>query len=166
MSPAQAADILAALPTSEADELLLLMDRENATKVQKIIDQHDENILLFSTQQFMKMAESTPVGEVMADFRALAREMDVIMYVYVTDERGVLKGVVDFRELLKAEPGQVLGEIMTEKIIVLQQDDTLRNAVAMFMRYGFRAIPVVDDKNALLAVVAFRDIRGIKPRLD
>lgn len=166
MSPAQAADILAALPTSEADDLLLLMDKDNAAKVQKIIDQHDENILLFSTQQFMKMVESTSVEDVMVNFRAIAREMDVIMYVYVADEQGVLKGVVDFRELLTAEPGQLLGEIMTDKIIALSQDDTLRDAVVMFDRYGFRAIPVTDEKNVLLAVVAFRDIRGIKPRLD
>ncbi len=166
MSPGQAADILAALPTSEADALLLLMDKDNATKVQKIIDQHDENILLFSTQQFIKMPESTSVEEVMTNFRVVARDMDVIMYVYVADEQGILKGVVDFRELLAAETGQLLGEIMTDKIITLNQDDTLRNAVAMFVRYGFRAIPVTDENNVLLAVVSFRDIRGIKPRLD
>ena len=65
MSPAQAADILAALPTAEADELLQLIDKDSAAKVQTIIDQHDENILLFSTQQFMKMPESTRVEDVM-----------------------------------------------------------------------------------------------------
>jgi magnesium transporter len=143
-----------------------LMDKDNADKVQKIIDQHDENILLFSTQQFMKMPESMSVEDVMANFRVIARDMDVIMYVYVADEQGVLKGVVDFRELLAAEPGRLLGEIMTDKIITLNQNDTLRNAVAMFVRYGFRAIPVIDDQDVLLAVVSFRDIRGIKPRLD
>ena len=166
MSPGQAADILAALPTSEADELLLLMDRENATKVQRIIDQHDENILLFSTQQFMKMLVSTPVDSVMVNFRTIARDMDVIMYVYVVDEHGVLKGVVDFRELLAAEPDQLLGEIMTDKFIALNQDDTLHDATVLFTRYGFRAIPVVDAQETLLAVVSYRDIRGIKPRLD
>lgn len=166
MSPGQAADLLAALPTSEVDELLLLMDKDNASKIQKIIDQHDENILLFSTQQFMKMSESTKVEDVMSNFRVLARDMDVIMYVYVIDEQGTLKGVVDFRELLAAEPQQLLGEIMTDKFISLDSKDTLRDATVMFTRYGFRAIPVTDDKDMLLAVVSYRDIRGIKPRLD
>ena len=35
----------------------------------------------------MKMSESTQVKEVMTDFREIARDMDVIMYVYVTDDR-------------------------------------------------------------------------------
>jgi len=166
MSPAQAADILAALPTSEADELLLLMDKDSATKIQKIIDQHDENILLFSTQKFMKVPKSAQVAQVIAHFHEIARDIDVIMYVYVVNEQKVLEGVVDFRELMAAESGQTLGEIMTENIISLNPQDTLSDAMAMFDRYAFRAIPVTDDENVLLAVVSFRDIHGIKPRLD
>lgn len=166
MSPAQAADILAALPTAEADELLKMIDKDCAAQVQKIIDQHDENIFLFSTKNFMKMPESTLAKEVMTDFREIARHMDVIMYVYITDEHDILKGVVDLRELIAAEPEQSIGEIMTDNIISLSPEDTLRDAVDMFARYGFRAIPITDDANTLLAVVSFGDIRGIKPRLD
>ena len=165
-SPAQAAAMLVVLPSAKADELLPLINKESAVKVQKIIDHHDENILLFSTQKYMKMPESTKVNEVMADFREIARNMDVIMYVYVTDEHDMLKGVIDFRELLAAEPDQLLGEIMTDNIISLNPDDSLNDAVEMFARYYFRAIPITDNDNKLLAVVSFRDIRGIEPRLD
>jgi magnesium transporter len=166
MSPAQAADILAALPAAEADELLQMIDRDSAAKIQKMIDQHDENILLFSTRKFMKMPEPTLVKEVMTDFREIARGMDVIMYVYVTDDQDILKGVVDLRELIAAEPDQSLGEIMTDNVISLSPEDTLSNAIDMFARYGFRALPVTDDQDKLLAVVSFSHIRGIKPRLD
>jgi CBS domain-containing protein/sporulation protein YlmC with PRC-barrel domain len=166
MSPAQAAVILAVLPTTEADELLQMMNKDSAAKVQKIIEQHDENILLFSTQKFMKMPESTKVSEVMTDFRGIARDMDVIMYVYITDEQDILKGVVDLRELIAAEPDQSIGEVMTDNVINLSPDDTLRDAVDMFDRYSFRAIPVTNAENRILAVVSFSDIRGIKPRLD
>lgn len=166
MSPAQAADLLAALPTSEADELLLLMDKDSAGKIQKIIDQHDENILLFSTRKFMQVSRSAQVADVIARFHEIARDIDVIMYVYVVNEHKVLEGVVDFRELMAAEAGQTLGEIMSENIISLNPQDTLSDAMAMFNRYAFRAIPVTDAENVLLAVVSFRDIHGIKPRLD
>lgn len=164
-SPAQAAAMLAALPTSEADELLQMIDKDRAAKVQNIIDHHDENVLLFSTQKFMKMPESTQVKEVMSDFREFARNMDVIMYVYVANELNILKGVVDLRELIAAEPDQSIGEIMTDNIISLSPDDTLSNAIDMFDRYSFRAIPITDDQDKLLAVISFRDIRGIEPRL-
>jgi magnesium transporter len=166
MSPAQAADVLAVLPTEEADELLTLMDREHAPKVQKLIEQHDENILLFTTQQYIKMPQSTRVADIMPNYRQIARDMEVIMYVYVTDEQDRLSGVVDLRELIAAEPEQTLRDIMTDNLMSLNPDDTLADAVEMFTRYSFRAIPVTDAEDHLLGVVSYRDIRGLKPRLE
>ncbi len=55
---------------------------------------------------------------------------------------------------------------MTDNVISLNPDDTLQDAVDMFGRYGFRAIPVTDNEERLLGVVSFDDIKGIKPRLD
>ena len=166
MSPAQAADILAILPTAEADAILKLIDKDSAPTVQQIIEGHDENILLFATQQYVKMPESAPVGDVLKDYREIVRNMDVDMYVYVTDAKDTLRGVVDLRELIAAEPGQIIGEIMTDNVISLNPDETLQDAVDMFGRYGFRAIPVTDNEERLLGVVSFDDIKGIKPRLD
>ncbi len=165
MSPAQAADVLSVLPAAKTDELLQVIDEKHASKIQKIIDYHDENILLFATGQFMKMPASTQVNAVITNFREIARNMNVIMYIYVVDEEDRLQGIVDFRELLAAEPEQTLGEIMTSNIINLSPNKNLSDAVDMFARYGFRAIPIVNDEDRLLAVVSFRDIRGLKPRL-
>jgi Mg/Co/Ni transporter MgtE len=166
MSPAQAADLLATLPTAEADELLQHLDRDSAARVQKIIEQHDENILLFSTRKYITMPEDTRVSAVMNDFRKLARDMDIITYVYVVDDQDLLKGVVDLRALIAAEPEQTLGQIMNENVITLAPDNTLSDAVDTFERYSFRALPVADEASRLVAVVSYNDIRGIKPRLD
>jgi CBS domain-containing protein/sporulation protein YlmC with PRC-barrel domain len=166
MSPAQAADILAILPGDEADELLKLIDQEDAPRIQQIIDKHDENILLYSTQEFIKLPPNTLARSVIDDYRKLARGKEVIMYAYVVDEQDTLLGVADMRELITAEDDQLLSEIMTDNLVCLGPEDTLRDAIEMFERYGFRAIPVTDERGRLLSVVSFRDIRGIKPRLD
>jgi len=55
---------------------------------------------------------------------------------------------------------------MTDNVISLSPTDTLSDAVEMFARYSFRAIPVIDEQDRMAAVVSYRDIRGIKPRLD
>jgi Mg/Co/Ni transporter MgtE len=165
MSPAQAADVLSVLPADGADEILSLMHHENISRVRQLIERHDENILLFTTQRFIKLPVATPVNEIMGKYRDVARDMDVIMYVYVADEGDKLQGVVDVRELIAAEPQQTLGEIMTDSLITLGPKETLGDALKAFTRYGFSAIPVTDDEHRILGVVSFRDIRGIKPRL-
>ncbi len=166
MSPAQVAGILSILPASDADEIIEFVDSESKQRVQQIIDQHDENIMLYSTQKVIRRPVETVVKDVIGNYRAVAGDMDVIMYVYVVDTESTLQGVVDIRELIEADPDQTLGDIMTDSLITLNPDDTLHDAVDMFFRYSFRAIPITDDNDYLLGVVSFHDIKGIKPRLD
>ncbi|TLU88121.1 MAG: magnesium transporter [Chlorobium sp.] len=166
MSPAQAAEILSVLPASEADEIIEYVDIESKERVQQIIEHNDENIMLYATQNVIRRPGSTLAKDVIDNYREIAADMDVIMYVYVTDPDNVLQGVVDIRELISADKTQTLGDIMTDSLITLNPDESLHDAVDMFTRYSFRAIPVTDDNEHLLGVVSFHDIKGVKPRLD
>lgn len=166
MTPAQAADILAILPADQADAILTLLDRETAGKVQNILERHDEQILLYGSSELIRMPPDTPVDDVLDHYRSLAKGKDIVMYVYVTDEAGKLKGVVDIREMLAAEPGQTLGDIMNEHVISLPRDATLRDAARLFQRYDFRALPIVDEQDVLLSAVSSRDVRSVRERLS
>jgi Mg/Co/Ni transporter MgtE len=165
MSPAQAADILAILPRDQAGAILKLLDRDKSSKVGHIIDKHDEQILLYGTSELIRLPPSTPAAEVLDRYRELAKGKEVVMYVYVTDAAGALKGVVDIRDMVAAEPGQTLGDIMTEHVISLPKDATLRDAAMLFERYNFRALPVTDENDHLLSAVSSRDVRSLRPRL-
>ncbi len=165
MSPAQAADILAILPRDEADAILKLIDRDKSAKVEHIIGQHDEQILLYSSPELIRLPVTTPAAEVLDRYRELATGKHVVTYVYITDAAGALTGVVDIREIVAAEPGQTLGDIMTQHVIALPKDATLRQAVMLFERYNFRALPITDENDHLLGAVSSRDMRSLKPRL-
>src|SRR6202166_2660543 len=147
MSPAQAADILAILPRDEAGAILKLIDRDKSSKIEHIIGEHDEHILLYTSPELIRLPPTTPAAEVLDHYRELATGKDVVMYVYVTDAAGALKGVVDIREIVAAETGQTLGDIMTEHVIALPKDATLREAVMLFERYNFRALPITDEND-------------------
>jgi magnesium transporter len=165
MSPAQAADVLGILPASDADRILELLDTEDAAKVRRIVEHHDENVLLFATQECIQLPPTAQVQQVLADYRNLAQGKDVLTYMYVVDADEHLLGVVGLRELVAAEPGTSLGDLMTEQLITLGPADTLREAVQEITRYGLRAIPIVDENRRLLGVVSDHDVRGLKPRL-
>jgi magnesium transporter len=165
MSPAQAADILAILPRDEADTILKLIDREKSSKVEHIIGEHNEQILLYASPELIRLPATTPAAEVLDRYRELATGKNVVMYVYVTDATGTLKGVVDIREIVAAEPGQTLADIMTEHVIALPKDATLRDARMLFERYDFRALPITDENDQLLGAVSSRDVRAFRPRL-
>ena len=56
-------------------------------------------------------------------------------------------------------------ELMTEHVIALPKDATLREAGMLFERYDFRALPITDAGNQLVGAVSSRDVRALKPRL-
>lgn len=167
MTPAQAADILAVLPSEEADAILekiALSDSENAKKIQFIIDKHDEKIINFATSHYFRFLPEMKVQEALDEFHNKAKDNDVIMYLYIVNDKNCLIGVVDIRELLQAPPEVDLGEIMTSHIIGLTPESTLMEASKTFIRYTFRALPILDDEDKILGVVPYRDIMNLEHR--
>jgi CBS domain-containing protein len=51
---------------------------------------------------------------------------------------------------------------MVDIVASLSPTSTLREASTMFVRYSFRAIPVVDESGIILGVVPYRDMMNLK----
>lgn len=164
MTPGQAADILSILPWEDTKTILKLINPANATKIQSILKKQEESILNFTTQEFLKFPPDKTVGEVQEEYRTLAKGKSVIMYLYIVDENDKLLGVIDIKELLLANDSDKLRNIMTETIITLNPENTLKEASMMFSRYGFRAIPVTDKDDRILGVIHYRDVMELKHR--
>ena len=164
MTPGQAADILSVLAWEDTKEILTMLDPANASKIESLLKKQEENILNFTTQEFLKFDPSRTVGEVQDEYRSAARGKDVIMYLYIVDAGDRLLGVIDIKELLMAQDAERLGDIMTGTIISLKPESTLKEASALFARYGFRAIPVTDENDRILGVIHYRDVMKLKHR--
>ena len=89
----------------------------------------------------------------------------MVMYFYVVNEANKLLGVIDIREVFMAEDRSLLKDLMVESVISLNPDSTLKQAADMFLRYGFRALPVTDENETILGVVPYRDVMQLKHRI-
>jgi len=164
MTPGQAADILSVLPSEEREKIVRLLASDTVVKVQAIIDQQDENIMNYTTTEFLKFPPGRTVAEATSEYHTEARGKEAIMYLYVVDPENGLLGVIDLKELLLANDEDLLKDIMTESVVSLKPHHTLKKASELFRRYGFRAIPVIDDDGRILGAVMYRDILNLKHR--
>src|ERR1700682_2015774 len=80
MTPAQAADILAILPRNQAGAILKLLDRDKSSKVEHIIDEHDEQILLYGSPEIIRLPPTMPAVEGLDRYRELATGKEGGMY--------------------------------------------------------------------------------------
>jgi len=107
------------------------------------------------------------IKEARKRFRESAKSLDVVMYFYIVSETDKLVGVIDIRQLFRAEDDDQLKNLMVENVISLNPESTMKQAADTFMRYGFRALPVTDANDIILGVVPYRDVMNLKhPILD
>ncbi|MCU0604290.1 MAG: magnesium transporter [Desulfobacterales bacterium] len=76
-----------------------------------------------------------------------------IVYFYVVDEGGRLKGVLPTRRLLAAPLHQRISELMIPKVVAVPQTATVMDACDFFILHKFLALPVVDEKRRMVGVV-------------
>jgi magnesium transporter len=164
MTPGQAADLLSVVPFSEKNRILALLDREFADKIRAILDQQEEAILNFTSRKYLAFAPSETAASVLEKYERTARKKDVIMYLYVLDENRRLLGVVDIKEVLLSEKTSLLRDIMTDTVISLSPENTLKEASQIFKKYWFRALPILDKNGKMLGVVPFKDVINLKHR--
>lgn len=76
-----------------------------------------------------------------------------IVYFYVVDEAGRLRGVVPTRRLLMSPPERRLADVMVPDVITLPAGATTEEAAALFLKHKLLALPVVDAHGVLAGVV-------------
>jgi magnesium transporter len=65
------------------------------------------------------------------------------------------------RELVVAQPQQLIGEIMTREAVSVQTDTDQEEVARLIQRYDFLAVPVVDTEQRLVGIVTVDDVIDI-----
>jgi len=79
-----------------------------------------------------------------------ANDYESLNYIYITDDDGVIVGVVSMRELLQAKPGQRLEQIMVTSIVSVNPLDSLPQVALEALKHNLKMVPIVDQQNRLL----------------
>jgi CBS domain-containing protein/uncharacterized protein YrrD len=166
MSVPQVADLLSILPHDDQVEMLGLLPQEQAARIRGIMADRESSAKALMSTDFLAMTKDVKVGQVLASIRTSGRDRHSIPYIYVVaGDQNVLAGVVDLRELLLAPDDKTLGDIMAAPVVSADEDILRDDLAALFSKYQYRMIPVVDARDHLLGVVHYKDImKGLEAR--
>jgi len=161
MSPSDAVDLLADLPKERAEEILEGMEQEHAEDLRELLVHPEETAGGLMTSAYLSLTPDITVEGAISRLKAEAQNLDIMDYIYVVDEEDVLLGVVSIRDLLTAQPNQSLSQIQVPRVVSVKFDKGQKEVVETFAKYGFRALPVVDEENHLKGVISFRSILDV-----
>jgi CBS domain-containing protein len=166
MSVPQLAVLFSVLPHEDVTGLMELLPKAQAKKLQTLISQREVTAQTLMSTDYVAVLKEAKVAEVLKDIRTSKREPYTISYVYVVTNENVLAGVSDLRDIVLAPDDTSIGDLSVSPAVSAQADDAREDLTAMFAKYHFRIIPVVDANDHILGVVHHKDIvKGLAARL-
>lgn len=158
MPTTEAADVLRDLPEAEAQKIISRMATDSAGDIRTLLAHEEESAGGVMTAACVEARPHQTAAAVIEHIRAAAGELEQINTIYVLDEARRLLGVLSLRELFCAAPEATLDGLMTTHLVTVSPETPVRDVARLFVKYGFRAIPVVDDQGAFLGAVRQRSI--------
>jgi magnesium transporter len=157
MNPDNAADILEMMTKEKASEVLDLLDPESAEDVKELMGYSDRSAGSLMTTDFISVRSECHVSDVFARLRKGGQDIDMIYYVYVLDDRELILGVMSLRDLLLADPEDLVNEVMKTEVLSVLPVATTEEVTSLLSKYDLLSVPIVDRDGKMLGIVTFDD---------
>jgi len=145
-----AAALIDYLPEELSSAVLHLMRPKESGVVENLLEYDEQTAGRIMNPHVFALSEDMTVGEAITEIQN-NRDVEMVFYLYVVDERGHLVGVVSLRRLLLVSPETPLKRIMTADLISARVDMDQEEVARLVAAYNLLAIPVVDEENKLVA---------------
>src|SRR5215208_2421256 len=152
-----AAALIDYLPEDLSAAVLDLMRPKESGDVENLLEYEEQTAGRIMNLHVYALSEDITVGEAITELQS-NRDVEMVFYLYVVDERRHLVGVVSLRRLLLVSPETPLKRIMTADLISARVDMDQEEVARQVASYNLLAIPVVDEENKLAGVITVDDV--------
>lgn len=156
MEPDEAADLLGDIHPDQAQAVLARL--ENPEEVRPLLLHPDESAGGLMTSEFLALRRRMTVDEAIQAVRAWQPDNENIYYLYVVDGQNHLCGVVSLRDLIVANPNELLMNIMEPDVISVKVGVDQEYCAELMSHYDLLALPVVNEENQLVGVITIDDV--------
>lgn len=165
LSTPQLVDLLGVLPHEDAEEMLALLPDERQRRVRALLSEREATARDFMSLDYLTVPLDLTVGQARQMVRTSGLGYSGISYLYAEGKDGRLQGAVDARLLLVSDDSATMEDLMASPAVAAEADDIREDLEAIFVKYHFRMVPVVDPDDHILGVIRYNDImRGPGPR--
>lgn len=154
----EAADLLENMSENARTRILGLFEDEAADDISDLLEYDSDTAGGLMTTEFVVVPVFATAEKAIEIIRQYAPDAETIYYVYVIDGMNHLVGIMSLRELIVAGPETFIEDIMHHSVTSVNVNDDQEEVADIMTRYGFLALPVVDDEDHILGIITVDDI--------
>ncbi|MCH8089462.1 MAG: magnesium transporter [Chloroflexi bacterium] len=155
---ATAAQVLRRLPIPVAKEVIEAMSQ--ADTVVQLLEHGDDTAGGIMTPELVAFKEWTSAAEALAWLRNSHPDPKTMDRLFVVDMWNRLTGVVAISDLVVAEPGAPLRELMDPEVVYVAPGTGQDECARLMRRYDLPSLPVTDESGTLLGAILLREVMG------
>ena len=152
-----AVDLIEEMPASVVKRILRQTAPEMRQMINEILKYPEASAGSIMTTEYVNLRPQMSVAEALQRIRRTGVDKETIYTCYVTTPDRKLCGIVTAKALLLSDSDALISDIMEENIISVQTSTHQEEVALMFNKYGFLAMPVVDQEQRLVGIVTVDD---------
>ncbi len=150
-------DIIEEMPAVVVKRIIKNSTPENREQINQLLRYPKDSAGTIMTTEYVRFKGSMTVREALDHIRRVAIDKETIYTCYVTDPYRHLEGIVTAKDLMLSDPDTVLADIMETSVVFVNTTDDKEDVANKFKKYGFLALPVVDNECRLVGIVTVDD---------
>ncbi|HPD90383.1 MAG TPA: magnesium transporter [Bacillota bacterium] len=151
-------DVLEELPANVVDKILEKTPKEERKRINTFLNYPEGSAGTLMTPEYISLRQTMTVEEALAYIKKESFDSETIYTCYVKDNGRKLVGIISLRSLVISEGDTIIEDIMQQDFVSVNVHDDQEVVSEVFKRYGFLAIPVVDNESRLVGIVTVDDI--------
>ncbi len=152
-----AVDFIEEMPADVVTRVLANVTRDTRDMINQFLKYPADSAGSIMTIEYVDLKEHMTVEDAFSYIERVGTDKVTVYTCYVTDDKQKLIGTISARTLLLADRSSVIGDIMETNVIRANTHDDQETVVNNIIRYGFMAMPVVDNEDRLVGIVTFDD---------
>ena len=154
-------DVLEELPANVVDKILSKATKQERKMINQFLKYKEDSAGSLMTPDYINLTKSWTVREALDHIKEVGLDSETIYSCYVIDRGRKLIGVVSLRALVISDDSLLVSDIMHEDPLCVNVDEDQEEVMDLFNRYGYLAIPVVDNEGRLVGIVTVDDILDV-----
>lgn len=151
-------DVLDELPANVVDKILEKTPKNERHQINTFLNYPDNCSGTLMTPDYISLQENMTAKEALSHIRKEGMNSETIYTCYVKERGRKLKGIVSLRALVISDGNMPISKIMDTDFVSVNVYEDQEAVYEQFKKYGFLAIPVVDNEDRLVGIVTMDDI--------
>lgn len=143
------------------DALLEVIPREDAQELRRLLSYPDGTAGRLMTESFVLVGPESTMLDVLEVIRLAPDTFETVNYIYVLSGEQHLLGVLTLRRVLRSAPMELARDVMNSEPITVLASLEQEELAKLMARYGFSAIPVLDDRGRMVGIVTADDAQSV-----